>query len=460
MASQPSVKLNFITFSNVIGGKCVDAENSEVPIASQDEIERAVNAAQAAAKLWAALPWAIRRAKLHDFINALDANSAGFAEMLDQEQGKTLNEAQGELYLSIQFLRRTATLELPDEEEVDRTEQRQVVKRYLPLGVAVGIVPWNYPVFLACQRVGQALITGNTFILKPSPSAPYCNLKVQLAELGTHFFPPGVLQALNGEDDLGPSLTSREGVNVVTFAGSIATGKKVMASCSKTLKRVILELGGNDPAIVCADVDVAKTATIVAYLAFTNCGQVCAIPKRVYVHDSIYDEFGAVMVAYATSLRLGTDKSFESIKNLLADVEANKLSIATGSTQNPGDNGQKGLYSQPTIFDNPPDTSRVVVEEAFGPVIPMMRWADEAEVIERANKIDYGLGASVWSNDTTQAGRIARQLHAGSVWINTHAELDGTIPFGGIKSSGMGVEGGLEGLKRYCNVQTIWSKLA
>ncbi|KAI1259454.1 aldehyde dehydrogenase-like protein [Xylariaceae sp. FL1019] len=480
MSSQFSVKLNFTSFSNVIDGKCVDLvsgqtrrtlnpatleENPELPIASHDEVNRAVNAAQRAAKSWAALPWETRRTKLNDFITAFEANSEGFAEMLVREQGKTLNEARGELHISVQFLRSTAALELPQEEEIERTEQRQVVKRYIPLGVAVGIVPWNYPVYLACQRLGQALITGNTFILKPSPLAPYCNLK------GTHFFPPGVLQALNGEDSLGPDLISRQEVNVVTFAGSIGTGKKIMESCSKTLKRVILELGGNDPAIVCADVDVAKTASILAYIAFTNAGQVCIVPKRIYVHDSIYDEFLAVMVAYADNLQLSTDDAvaigpvsnqaqFESVNNLLADINTNMLAVAAGATRNSEDSSLSGLYVQPTIVDNPPDASRVVVEEAFGPVVPVMRWADEDEVIERANKTEYGLGASVWSNDTTQAGRIARQLQAGLLWINTHAELDGKVPGGGIKYSGIGVEGGLDGLKGYCNMQTIWSKLA
>ncbi|KAI0482565.1 aldehyde dehydrogenase-like protein [Xylariaceae sp. FL0804] len=479
-AESPIIQLDFGTFCNVIDGQCIKAapessrstvnpatlgRNPDVPVATNEEVDRAVAAAQKAAKTWATLPWKDRQSALVRFTEGMEANAKGFAEMLVKEQGKTLNEAQGEMYLSAQFLRGTSLLELP-EEEMERSDKREVVKRYTPLGVAVGIVPWNYPVFLACQRIGQALLTGNTFILKPSPLAPYCNLK--LAELGTHFFPPGVLQALSGEADLGPALTAHAGVDVVTFAGSVATGRKVMEACSKTLKRVVLELGGNDPAVVCADVDVAAVAPAVAYLSFANSGQICTLPKRVYVHESIYDDFVAAMAAYARNLKLDTSEvvaigpvsnepQFESVKSLLADTEANNFALAAGSTQPLDD--RPGFFLLPTIVDNPPDTARVVLEEPFGPIVPVLKWADEAEVVARANRTEYGLGASVWSRDTAQAGRIARQLNAGSVWINTHAEVDAKFPFGGHKSSGIGAEGGADGLKGYCNVQTIWSRL-
>ncbi|KAI1333115.1 aldehyde dehydrogenase-like protein [Xylariaceae sp. FL0255] len=490
-----SIMLQFTTFANVIDGKVTKLDpqssrftlnpatlerNPEVPITTNEEVDTAVSAARRAAKTWATLSWKERRNAIVDFSSALEANSEGFAEMLVREQGKTLHEARGEVYLSAQFLRGTSSLEL-SEQVVDRSDKREVVKRYTPLGVAVVIVPWNYPIFLACQRIGQALLTGNTVILKSSPFAPYCDLKGNcsalpstynsLAELGMHFFPPGVFQALSGEDDLGPILTAHRGVDVVTFAGSVGAGKRVMETCSKTLKRVILELGGNDPAIVCADVDVIAVAGAVAYLSFANSGQICTLPKRIYVHESIYDSFLEAMATYAKNLKLDTTETiaigpvsneaqFERVISLLADTETNKLVIAAGSTQPLNDPDRPGFFLLPTVVDNPPDTARVVVEEPFGPIIPVMKWTDEAEVIERANETQYGLGASVWSRDAEQAGRIARQLQAGSVWLNTHAELDARIPFGGTKYSGFGVEGGLEGLKGYCNVQTIWSRLA
>ncbi|KAI0403206.1 aldehyde dehydrogenase-like protein [Xylaria palmicola] len=473
-------ELSFTTFFNIIDGKLIQASSGETrttrnpatlednpafPASSVEDVNRAVTAAQRAAKSWAALPWKHRQEAVARFADALEAHTEGFSNMLVREQGKTSNEARGEIYLTVQFLRGTSVLSLPEEEVIHDDAQRMVIKRYTPLGVAVGIVPWNYPVFLACQRIGQALVTGNTMILKPSPFAPYCNLK---AELGLQFFPPGVLQSLSGEADLGPMLTDHPGVNVITFAGSIETGKKIMEACSKTMKRVILELGGNDPAIVCADVDIATVAPTIAYLAFANSGQICNLPKRVYVHESIYDLFITAMTGYVNNLKLTTDQAvaigpvsnerqFESMKSLLADTEANNLAIAAGSTQPPPNKG--GYYLLPTLVDNPPDTARVVVEEPFGPILPVMKWSDESEVIQRANNSEYGLGASIWSKDTARAGRIARELQAGCVWINAHAQLDSKVPFGGYKQSGIGIEGGLEGLKGYCNVQAIWLKL-
>ncbi|KAI1325019.1 aldehyde dehydrogenase-like protein [Xylariaceae sp. FL0255] len=480
-SEKSSVKLDFTNFSNVIDGKCVAAspgmgrctvnpstleKNPEVPITTCEDVDRAVSAARKVAGAWASLSWKDRQTTLSEYIDAVEANSEGFAKVVVREQGKTLNEARGEVYLGVKCLRGTIALELPEGEELDHNEQRRVVKRYTPLGVAVGIVP----------RLVAALLTGNTFILKPSPFTPYCSLKgsyansLKLAELGTHFLPPGVLQALSGEDDLGPLLTSHAGVNVFTFAGSIATGKRIMESCSKTMKRVILELGGNDPTIVCPDVDIATTAPAIACIAFANSGQICMSPKRVYVHESIYDDFLAAMVEYANKLKLTTDEvnaigpisnktQFESVKSLLADAKADKLAIAAGGTQPPADSSRPGFYLLPTLIDNPPDTARVVVEEAFGPIVPVMRWSNEKEVIERANDSEYGLGASVWSRNATQANRMARELQAGSIWINTHSERDAEFPFGGMKNSGIGHAGGLEGLASYCNLQTIWSKL-
>ncbi|KAI1288580.1 aldehyde dehydrogenase-like protein [Xylaria venustula] len=481
MSNTSGLELEFTSFFNVVDGELCKAysnkfrstlnpatlnQNPEVPFSSAEDVDRAVDAARKAAKSWATLPWKVRQEAVAKFADALEANSNGFAQTLVQEQGKTIHEARGELYLTVQYLRGTASLTLPGDELIDNNEQRKAVRRYTPLGVAVGIVPWNYPVYLACQRVGQALITGNPIILKPSPFAPYCNLK--LAELGLRFFPPGVFQALSGEADLGSILTAHPSVDLITFAGSVATGKKVMEACSKTLKRMVLELGGNDPAIVMPDVDIATIAPTIAYLAFANSGQICTLPKRVYVHESIYDNFLSGMVNYAKNLKLRTDEAvaigpvsnkaqYDSVKSLLADTETRNLSIAAGSTKPPPNLG--GYYLMPTLVDNPPDDARVVVEEPFGPILPVLKWSNEEEVIQRANDTNYGLGASVWSKDITNAERIARQLQAGCVWINTHAELDAKFPFGGYKQSGIGAEGGLEGLKGYCNVQVIWSKL-
>ncbi|GAW11302.1 hypothetical protein ANO14919_006450 [Xylariales sp. No.14919] len=476
-----SIKLDFTVFLNVINGKLVDSsskntrrtinpatfeQNPDVPVSTIEDVNEAVKSARTASKTWAGTLWSERQSILASFVDAVEAHAEEFAQMLVKEQGKTIYEARGELQVSIQALRATCGLTLPEEELSASNNLRKVVKRYVPLGVAVGIVPWNYPVFLACNKLGQALVTGNAFILKPSPFTPYCNLK--LAELGTYFFPPGVFQALSGEDDLGPFLTAHPGVDKVSFAGSIATGKRVMQSCSSTLKRVTLELGGNDPLIVCADVDVASVAPVVAATAFTNSGQICFAPKRIYVHEAIYRDFLAAMVAYIRNLKLTTEEQvalgpvsnkpqYERVKQFLAEIDENNLTALTGGAHPSGD--KPGFFLPPTLIDNPPEDSRIVVEEPFGPILPLMKWSDESDVIQRANNTEYGLGASVWSRDVAQAERIARQLQSGNVWINVPIQTDANVEFGGHKYSGIGVEGGVEGLKGYCNLQIMWTGL-
>lgn len=280
--------------------------------------------------------------------------------------------ARHEISTCVRYLRGFAELSLPDE-VIEDTDDRKVVVRYTPLGVVAGIVPWNYPVQLACAKLAPAILTGNAFLWKPSPYTPYCSLK--LAELGQRFFPPGVLQALSGDDALGPWLTAHPGIGMVTFTGSTVAGRAIMADCSRTLKRVNLELGGNDAAVVCADVDPVSVATKIGYVAFCHSGQICIAIKRVYVHEAIYDAVLASMVAFVKELELGmgetaftgpvsTEAQYERLKDLLADVERRKLTVAAGSTKPVPD--MKGYFFAPTVIDNPPDDARIVVEEQFG----------------------------------------------------------------------------------------------
>lgn len=301
--------------------------------------------------------------------------------------------ARHELATGLTFLKGACGLSLP-KEVLEDTPERKISTQYTPLGVVVGIVPWNYPVFLACGKIGPALLTGNAFILKPSPFAPYCCMK--LVELGMRFFPPGVFQALSGDDGLGPHFTAHPDVDMISFTGRDLTksrdrlnfastkteitgsgpvGKAIVKSSSATLKRVTLELGGNDPAIVCADVDPVATATKVALFAFCNSGQICMAIKRVYVHEEVYDEFLAALVRHVESLQVGVDEtsflgpvanedSFNRLKALLGDVEKAGLKIATGGTQPLAD--KKGFYLPATVIDNPPDDSAIVEQEQFG----------------------------------------------------------------------------------------------
>lgn len=333
--------------------------------------------------------------------------------------------------------------------------------------MGVGIVPWNFPLTLGIGKLVPALLAGNTFIWKPSPYSPYSALK--LAEIGAKVLPPGVFQALAGNDDLGPMLTEHPGVAKVSFTGSTETGKKIMAACAGSLKRVTLELGGNDAAIVCDDANIQEVVPKVAFLAFVHGGQICMNIKRVYVHEKIYDEFLAATVDFVKNLKTGdhTDAEaffgpiqnsmqYEKLRAFYSEIETQGWKTALGG--HPGEKTGKGYYMPATIIDNPPEDSRIVTDEPFGPIVPLIKWTDDSDVIARVNASKLGLGASVWSRDVERAKHMAEQLEAGSIWVNTHFELAPNVPFGGHKHSGLGMDWGEVGLKGWCNPQAYWVK--
>lgn len=283
-----------------------------------------------------------------------------------------LHFARFELDFTLQILRTATTFDLPTEEVINEADRRVLV-RYVPLGPTVGIVPWNYPILLACGKIAPALLTGNTIIIKPSPFTPCGDLK--LCELGQRFFPRGVLQCLSGDDSLGPWLTAHPGPRKISFTGSSATGKKVMASAATSLKRVTLELGGNDPAIVLDDVDVEDVAPKIATLAFLNSGQICLALKRIFVHEAIFDRFRDAMVKHTETLKLGegneegvflgpvqNSMQYERVKGFFAEIEKEGQKVVIGGKNPEG----KGYFITPTILEKPKDDSRIVVEEPFG----------------------------------------------------------------------------------------------
>ncbi|KAJ0150301.1 Uncharacterized protein HZ326_7123 [Fusarium oxysporum f. sp. albedinis] len=357
-------------------------------------------------------------------------------------------QADVEIDAAIAFIRALAHIELP-EDVIEDDDKRTIITRYVPIGVVGAIIPWNFPFLLAASKITPALLTGNVVIIKPSPFTPYCGLK--LVELAQQFFPPGVVQSLSGDDRLGPWLTSHPGIDKISFTGSSATGKLVLQSAAGTLKRVTLELGGNDPAIIFPDVDVDKVAEKVALYSFLNSGQICIALKRIYVHESIYEQFRDAMVKHIKTYTLG-DGSQEGISHGPVQNSMQYEKVATGGKIDPS----PGYFITPTVIDRPPEDSRIVVEEPFGPIVPLLSWKDEEDVIARANNSPMGLGASIWCNDLKKAEKAAREMQAGSVWINTHFDLSPMAPFGGHKESGLGVEWGTNGLKELCNVQTLF----
>ncbi|RMZ85758.1 hypothetical protein DV737_g474, partial [Chaetothyriales sp. CBS 132003] len=469
-------KIDFTTYQNVIDGKLTSTEesrhginpatgkpNPEVPVSTRKDVDAALEAAQKAFPGWAATPMAERRKAVLAFADAIEAQKEEFAKLLTQEQGKPIVFAVMELNHTLVWLRRMTEIDLP--EQTIEQESRIIKVRYTPLGVAVGIVPWNFPILLAASKIGPAVVTGNPILIKPSPFTPYGGIK--LVELAQQFFPPGVVSVLSGDDNLGPWLTSHPIPQKISFTGSSFTGKKVMESAAKTLKRITLELGGKDPAIILDDINIEEVAAKIAQLAFLNSGQICVTVKRILVQETIIDQFRDAIVAATKTLKVGpgteadvfvgpiqNSMQYGKVKEFFNDVEREKQHVAVGGV-NPT---SEGYFITPTIIDRPPEDSKLAVEEPFGPIVPLLSFKTDEEGLAKANNTSYGLGASVWSGNLERANKIAEKLEAGNVWVNTHFELDPMVPFGGHKESGIGTEGGVSGLISYCNSQTLYLK--
>lgn len=434
---------------------------AQAPEASRMQLDQAVAAAKQAFPAWSALPLAERQVFVSKIGDAIEEHAEEFKRLLTLEQGKGRAGAEWEIGGSVIWCHEIAKQVL-HVHIAEKSESRTVETRRVPLGVIGGITPWNFPVLLAIWKIAPALVAGNTMVLKPSPYTPLCTLK--LGEVLASVLPAGVLNIVSGGNELGAWLTSHPDIRKISFTGSTATGRKIMESASGNLKRITLELGGNDPAIVMPDVDVKQSAKALFWAAFQNSAQFCVAAKRVYVHEAIYDEFANELVEYAATVKVGdgshqgTDlgpiqnrMQYDKLKELIADAKANGLNFLSGGEFPDG----KGYFMPITIVDNPPEGSRVVVEEAFGPVLPLLKFSDVDEVIARANDTEYGLAASVWSRDISQARSIAERIEAGTVWINEIHSFSPHVAFGGHKQSGIGIENALEGLAEYTNSQTI-----
>lgn len=431
-----------------------------VPDAGPAELQAAIDAAAAAFPGWAATAWDDRKAALLRIGEAIAAHADELARSLTREQGKPHDQAMFEIGATAQWCAATATLDLPVETVEDTPEHLVQVER-VPLGVVGAISPWNFPVLLSMWKIIPAILTGNSIVLKPSPFTPLTVLR--LGQLIRDLLPPGVVNIITGGDALGPLMTAHPGFGKITFTGSTATGRRVMASAAPTLKRITLELGGNDPALIFPDVDVAQTAEQVFWSAFTNSGQICVATKRAYVHEDIYDDFLAALKAVAAKVPMGPGSEqgsvlgpvqnraqFERLQALLAETRALGAAVIQ-----PGSAPEQGYFMPVTLVDNPPEDSRIVQEEQFGPILPLIRFSTEDEGIARANSSEYGLACTIWTADETRARRIARQIEAGSVWINEALALSPFAAFGGHKQSGIGQENGRGGLEEFTNARTI-----
>ncbi|MFY2823818.1 aldehyde dehydrogenase family protein [Ruegeria sp. MALMAid1280] len=451
----------------VSGDRTIDVINpateqvfTRVPHASEAQLNEAVAAAKAAQVIWAGTPMAERRAKIEELAAAIGEKAEVFARLITQEQGKPLPEAMGEVEWSQGYLGHTATLELPDRVIQDDADFL-IETRHKPLGVVAGIIAWNFPLLLCCWKIGPALMAGNAIVLKPAPTTPVSALK--LGEICARIFPAGLVNVITDNNDLGPKLTAHPDVAKIGFTGSSATGKRIMANAADTMKRVTLEMGGNDPAIVLPDVDVKKAAEKLYGGAFLNAGQVCLAVKRAYVHEDIYDEMCDELASLATQavvddgLKQGTTigpiqnrDQFEKVKAYLEDARQDGKIIAGGEVKD-----GHGYFVKPTIVRDVTDGQKIVDEEQFGPILPVISFRDIDDVVARANASDYGLGGSVHSADIEKATDIAGRIESGSMWVNQQLNIGPHIPMAGFKGSGLGVEQSVEGLAEYTQMQVI-----
>lgn len=439
---------------------------AEVPDASKELLDDTVRAARQALGPWRNTPVSQRQAAMEGFADLLEAHSEELMTLLTREQGKPRAGAEFEVLGSVAWIRAIATQSLPDE-LVEETDERRVITRFTPVGVVGAIVPWNFPILLSIWKIAPALMAGCTLVLKPSPYTPLCDLK--MVELAQQAFPPGVLSAVSGGDNLGKWITSHPGINKVAFTGSTETGRHVMRSAADTIKRVTLELGGNDPAIVLPDVDAKAIAPELFWAAFQNNAQFCNVSKRLYIHEDVYDEVRDALVEFIkANIKVGdgtledTDlgpiqnsMQYGKVKDYFADCHANGYNFALGGKI---DENAKGWFVPVSLVDNPPENSRIVQEEPFGPILPLLKWSDEDDVIARANDTIYGLGATVWGKDLNAVERIGSQLEAGTVWLNEVHQYSPFQAFGGHKQSGLGCENSLHGLMEYTNWQTTTLK--
>jgi acyl-CoA reductase-like NAD-dependent aldehyde dehydrogenase len=434
---------------------------AQAPAADAGDLDRAVAAAGRAFEEWSRAPVAERKALILKAAQIIDDHAAELAALFTREQGRPLPGATAEIKGAAMWLKAGTMLDIPVEVTED-TATRRIEVHHVPLGVVCAIVPWNFPVLLAIWKIGPALLAGNTIVVKPSPFTPLTTLRI--GELLRDVFPPGVLNVICGGDALGPLMTAHKGFAKISFTGSTATGRRVMESAARDLKRITLELGGNDAAIVLPDVDVDAVAAQLFEGAFHNTAQVCVATKRLFIHEDIYDRLRDRLHQLAKDLPVGdgtqqgvrygpvqNEPQYRRVQGLIDEARREGLTLLEG-----GAVPERGYFVPLTLVDNPPDDARVVTEEAFGPVLPLLKFSDIDDVVRRANDTEYGLAGAVWSADVERATAIAHRLDTGTVWINQNLQSTPFTPLAGAKQSGFGQENGLPGLLEFTRPKAIY----
>ena len=438
---------------------------AQAPEAGPDQLDAAVRAAARAQRDWRTDEDSRRKAMLA-LADAITAAADQLTATLSRETGKPLAVAGAEPAICAAWLQYYAGLPIPRDLLQD-DENARIERAWRPLGVVAAITPWNFPLGLGMWKIAPALLAGNTIVLKPSPFTPLATLL--LGEIAQSVLPPGVLNVITGGDQLGADLVAHPIPRKVSFTGSVASGKHVAVSAAVDLKRVTLELGGNDAAILLPDAHLDSAVPVLLGTAFFNTGQACALPKRIFAPAERYEEVVEAFAAAAGAITVGppsdpgaqlgplsTRPQFERVKGLAEDAVRRGARVAAGGQPVAG----PGFFFQPTILADLPDSAPVVAEEQFGPILPILSYAAVDEAVERANDTMYGLCGSAWGADEERATAVAERLECGTTFVNTHAELLPTIPFGGSKWSGLGHENGVEGLLAFTESQVVYLKKA
>lgn len=459
----------------LIGGQLVDSPTSfpvidpstgeafaRCPDATVAQLEEAIALARAAQPAWATVPVAERIVRVGHFADRLVEHKEAIARLITMEQGKPFAASLGEVQRAADSMREICTI--PIDNEVLREDERgRVQLRYRPLGIIAAIAPWNVPIALAAPKIASALYTGNAVIVKPSSMTPLSTLL--MAKVTQDILPAGIYSVLAGGGKLGQLMTEHPGIDKVNFTGSIPTGKRVMQAAATTMKRVTLELGGNDAAIILDDADVAEIAPKLFAAAFGLAGQVCMAIKRLYVHESLYEPMIAAMTDLANNAHLGNGfeegvqygpvqnkGQFDEVMALIAETrELPGVRITAGGHAL----DRPGYFIAPTIVADIVEGTRLVDDEPFGPILPILSYKSVDEAVERANNSLFGLGGSVWTSDLNRGAEVAARLEAGFTWVNHHVGTTRDLPFGGLKESGMGRNGGAIGVKSDMEAQVI-----
>tara|TARA_Y100000782_G_scaffold110176_1_gene136200 strand:+ start:7646 stop:9073 length:1428 start_codon:yes stop_codon:yes gene_type:complete len=469
------------SYVNTINGEAISSANTfdvknpatgevigKAPISTTEDVDRAIATAKAAQPAWAAKSDEERKEIMMQVAKVLEDNTAYLAEWITKEQGKPMAGpgSMFEMQACVGWTQVPASLDLPVETVFeDETRKDEIYRK--PVGVVGAIAPWNWPLMIAIWQIIPAMRAGNTVVLKPSEYTTIGTL--EMVRLMNTVLPAGVLNSVSGDGSIGARLVESKDVDKIMFTGSTSTGRKIIEASGGNMARLTLECGGNDPAIILPGTDIASKAGDLFWGAFLNMGQTCACAKRLYVHEDDYDAVVGALNAVADQCPMGNGleegnvlgpiqnkMQYDKVVSLIEDAKATGATILRGGEAMEGE----GYFYPITLVGDIDNGSRLVDEEQFGPVLPIIKYKTVDEAVAKANDTESGLGASVWGDDLEAAAKVASRIVAGTVWVNQHGAIHPMVPFGGVKDSGYGVEFGVEGLKAVTQPQVISVKKA